>query len=432
MRLVPPASACLALAALLALALPAHAAPPAPREVAGRVADAVAARYWDPAAGERIGDALRERAAAGAFDGFDDPRELASALGDALRPHDAHFRVAWTPPGTADTGAAPPAWSPERAALRDLRSGHGIRRVERLPGNVGLLELDRFVDFDERDPQAPARLAIDAALRLLAGADALLIDVRGNGGGSTAMVGYLASAFVPAGADVYNTFRRRGGTSSEAPAIPHPAPDLARPLYVLASARTASAAESFAYTLQQAGRARVVGEASAGAANPGGMVPAGGGFEVFVSDGSPRNPRSGRNWEGTGVRPDEAADADGALALAHRRALERVLPSLAAPAAEEARWVIEALAAPPAPPAPAWRAYAGRYGDTEVRLDDTGLALRQGGRPARRLRALGADRFAFADDPAARVRFLHGDGGRVQALEVLDAWGGQRRLRRDP
>jgi C-terminal processing protease CtpA/Prc len=76
------------------------------------------------------------------------------------------------------------------------------------------------------------------------------------------------------------------------------------PKYVLISGRTASAAESLAYTLQAARRATVIGEISAGAANPGGAFPVGDGFEVFVSISSPVNPVTGTNWNIVGVKPD--------------------------------------------------------------------------------------------------------------------------------
>src|SRR3546814_6589530 len=76
------------------------------------------------------------------------------------------------------------------------------------------------------------------------------------------MVGYLASAFVARGADIFNTFHSRTGTQSEAPADWYDAPRPTVPLYVVVNARTGSAAESFAYPLQQAGRATLVGQAS--------------------------------------------------------------------------------------------------------------------------------------------------------------------------
>jgi len=418
----------LLLIACAALSAAATAASPAPREVAAAVADTIAAHYWDADAARRIAEGLRRQAAAGDFDALSNPRELATALGAALQPHDRHFRVRWTPPGPVDAPTPSPRTD---AALRDLRSGYGIRRVERLAGNTGLLVLGHFADFDRGDADAPARVAMATALRLLADTDALLIDLRDNGGGSPAMVGYLASAFLPAGADAYNTFRQRNGSASEAPAIPHPAPDFTRPLYVLVSARTGSAAEAFAYTLQQAGRALVVGESSAGAANPGGPIAAGHGFEVFVSTGSPRNPRSGTNWEGTGVQPDLASAPEEAASVAHRHALERLLPSLAGPPAREAQWIVEALSARPVQDSPAPQRYTGRYGDTIIRHDDGGLWLQRGRRAARQLQPVSDDVFAFTDAPAARVRFDRAPDGAPVALELLDAWGGHQRLRRE-
>ena len=65
-----------------------------------------------------------------------------------------------------------------------------------------------------------------AALQLLSDSDAVIIDLRGNGGGSPAMVGYLTSAFTPKGADIYNTFHSRDGTFSEAPRDWYPSPRL--------------------------------------------------------------------------------------------------------------------------------------------------------------------------------------------------------------
>ncbi len=202
--------------------------------------------------------------------------------------------------------------------------GNGIDRVDILDGNVGVLGLRGFADFEFGRDDQPARRAIDAALRRLADADALVIDLRGNRGGSPAMVGYLASAFVAPGSGIFNTFHSREGTQSEAPAQWHAAPRPALPLYVVIDARTGSAAESFAYTLQQADRATIVGETSGGAANPGGPIGTGGGLMVFVPTGSPVNPISHGNWEGVGVRPDvpvESAEAlDAALRLARTAA----------------------------------------------------------------------------------------------------------------
>jgi len=384
-----------------------------PREVAGRIAATIENEYFDPAAGTRIAGELRRASDNGAFDRLQDPRELATALSDRLRPLDRHFVVRWSPPGTEPPG-------PQRGPVRDpATSNFGIRRVQLLPGNIGYLELGYFADIDFDDPAAPARVAIDAALQLLAHADAVVVDVRDNGGGSPAMVGYLASAFVAPGAKIYNTFRWREGGASEAPGYEHPAPRTTVPLYVLTSGRTGSAAEAFAYTLGNAGRAVLVGEATGGAANPGRPFDVGGGFSVFVSTGSPVSPITGRNWEGSGVQPQVEVEAAEALVRAQELALARLVADGGGD--QGASWVLEALRSrAPAPDPATVQVLAGEYGTLRIEALSDGLQLRQGRRPPQRLRALdAAGLFYFESDPARRLRFDRGANGVPVALELV-------------
>jgi hypothetical protein len=412
---------------LALLAAASHARPP--RDTATAVADAVERNYYDAARGTQIARDLRAAALRGEFDAATDPRDLATALTDVLEPLDGHFQVQWAPPEAATDA---PAARAEPPSVVDT----GVRRVEVLPGNLGYLDLAFFAGFEFEDAGAPPRLAIDAALQLLAWSDAVIVDLRNNGGGSPAMVGYLTSAFTPPGADIYNTFHFRSGTRSEAPAKFHPAPRLEVPLYVLVSGRTGSAAEALAYTLKNAGRATVVGERSAGAANPGGMVDAGEGFAVFVSDGSPVSPVTKTNWEGDGVVPDLAVAAPQALHTARIHALQRLLARTSGPApGVAARWALEALQAEDAlrsggatviELAP----FAGTYGELHVVQVDGRLVLRQGRRPERALLPLPQGGFVDAVDPLRRVAFERDAQGAVVALELQFADGDRRRFRR--
>jgi len=339
-----------------------------------------------------------------------------AALTSALKPHDRHFNVRWSAAGEGPSGARPAAPMP-----RPEDDNFGIRQVQVLPGNVGYLDMRYFADFEFDASQPPARKAIEAALQLLAHVDALVIDLRDNGGGSPAMVGYLASAFVEPGRDIYNTFHSRTGTESEAPAQAYASPRTRLPLYILTSGRTGSAAEAFAYTLKNAKRATVVGEASGGAANPGRPYRLGGGFSVFVSNGTPVSPVTGGNWEGTGVQPDvEVASAE-----AMDEALRLALSALVAQGkGDAARWSLEALASnpPPVPPS-TLAALAGDYGAVRLEQVADALQLRQGRRPPMRLRPLSADLFFVDGEPTRRVRISRAPDGRVAALEVLGANG---------
>ena len=402
-------------------------APAAPRVVVGQVAAAIRDAYFDPAKAETIAAALEAEAAQGRYDSLTDPRDLETALTARLEPWDQHFNVGRPAPSTP---AAPSATSSSSLApvpfpVVAARGGQGFRAVEILPGNVGLIDMRFFADFDGADD--PARKQVDAALQLISGADAVIIDLRNNGGGSPAMVGYLVSAFVGPDADVYNRFHSREGEDTEAPAQPYAAPRVDVPVYVLISARTGSAAEAFAYTMQAAKRAVIVGETSGGAANPGGPVFTPSGYRVFISTGSPTNPLTGGNWEKVGVRPDVAVPAEDALETAWKAALAG--QSGAAPAAAtEAAWVREALDAPvlSVDPAP----YLGAYGGSVVQATEDGLTWRNERRPAWRLRPLSPDLFFDVDEPYRRIRFMRDAAGRVTALEVLDSQTGISRLLR--
>ena len=414
---------------LTADAAPGTAAPetrPARSHVDG-IADAIEQYYYDAQRGSRIAADLRSAAARGEFDDSSDARDLATRLTDRLDPLDRHFRVHWAAPREDDGPVeTTPGLSPEDT---DRRANHGIRRIEVLPGNIGHLDLRQFAHFDPDDPQAPARRSIDAALDLLAHVDALIIDLRDNGGGSPVMVGYLASAFAPADADIYNTFHLRERTLSEAPPVPHPSPRLALPLYLLTSPRTGSAAEAFAYTLGNAARATLVGTSTAGAANPGMEVDAGHGFHVFVSTGTPISPITGGNWEGTGVQPHVATEVSQAFDTARTLALEAVLASgLPAAEAVDTRWALEALRAETSAPRKVDAdGYPGEYGTVGIDRIDGRLRLRRGERPPLALTALDDDLFTVRDDPSRRVHFQRNEQGQVIALELLRSDGGVTR-----
>jgi len=408
------------LAAACLSSLPLQAA--TPREVATQVADTIEREYFDAARGSAIADGLRQAAGRGEFDRHQAPLDLATALTSRLKAQDRHFNVRWTDPATRGGESGPPRALPDPAT-----TGFGIRRVELLPGNVGYLDLRYFADFDWDDAGAPARKAIDAALQVLGSVDALLVDVRDNGGGSPAMVGYLSSAFVAPGADIYNTFRWREGGASEAPLETHPSPRLDLPLYILTSGRTGSAAEAFSYTLKNARRATVVGERTGGAANPGRPFGLDDGFSVFVSTGSPVSPVTGKNWEGEGVLPDVAVDASAALQAAHALALETLV---ARGAGTPAKWALEALRADaPDPDAATLAALSGEYGVVRIDANGDTLELRQARRPPLRLRPLGGDLFFVEGDPSRRVRFER-DGATAVAVDMLFADGQQSRYQR--
>jgi hypothetical protein len=169
------------------------------------------------------------------------------------------------------------------------------------------------------------------------------------------------------------------------------------------------------------GRATVIGERTAGAANPGGQVTTESGFQVFVPDGRPINPQTGTNWEGTGVVPDIEIAAEDALRLAHEKAL--VAADAQSP---DALWTLAALRSEAEPGPRALRRFEGTYGPYEIARKGDGLELRQGRRIPLRLRPLAEDSFFVETDPTVRFVFVR-EGGRIVAVERRTAHGGVRR-----
>ncbi|HWL85215.1 MAG TPA: S41 family peptidase, partial [Polyangiaceae bacterium] len=275
------------------------------RAVVVGVAEQVETHYVHGAKARTIAAQLRSDAARGAFDHNVNPRELAGVLTDRLKREDLHFRVSWEPPAAADAKERTAAQATMSDELRGKRFNQWFRKLEILPGNVGYIQLDEFADLDIQSgagspADSTAMRTADAALAFVQNTDALIFDLRDNGGGGE-MTNYLLSHYLPPEL-VLGTMR--GRTESTETRTLSRIGGLRRldvPIYVLISGRTASAAEFFTYSLQMRKRATVVGEPSAGATNPYEDFEAGHGFVVSVSVAEPIDALSGTNWENGGV-----------------------------------------------------------------------------------------------------------------------------------
>ena len=439
MRFASLAAALVVVALPLSLAAADQAPVSNPREIATQVAKAVDDIYFDVKRGHTIAEGLRANAQKGDYDRFTNPLDLATALTSYLHPFDGHFAVVYRPgdeplpggPRRGGPGAGPgpgpgPAPGPNSPVARQ---NYGFVHTEMLPGGIGYLQVNQFAQINPKDANDPAHKAVDAALQSVAGARAIIIDLRDSRGGAPSMVAYLASYFVPANAQIFNTFHTRGASLSEAPVTDPTGPRrLDTPLYILANGGTGSASESFPYTLQTAKRAVIVGEPTNGRANPGGFVPLSGGFAVFVSGGAPENPITHTNWEGKGVLPDLPVASADALARAQDVALQRLLTGADGPYAAELRWLLADRNAS------AFRtsdlqAYTGGYGaEANVTIENGALVLHQGRRAAT-LRPVAPDVFVSLLDPLVHAQFER-QAGRVVALNVVTPMGPLARFAR--
>jgi ketosteroid isomerase-like protein len=304
--------------------------------------------YVSPEIGKRLAGQLREKFAAGGYKEATTRTQLGELLTRDLREwgNDKHLSVRYDPAaGGADNILDPPAWEKQKAAMSppgsigagprprgpeiDERTAaqlkqdnYHFRQAKTLQGNVGYIELAGFA------PGEAARQKAAEAMATLSQSDAMIIDLRDCPGGSGEMVNFLASYFFDAEPRVLmNRYFRptneriASTTVADLPGKRMPETDL----YILVGPRTVSAGESFAYTLQQYGRAKVVGEKTAGAGYNNIIVPIGQGFSFSISVGRPEHPRSGKGWEAVGVQPDIMVPVGSALQAAHKAALQNLV-----------------------------------------------------------------------------------------------------------
>jgi hypothetical protein len=221
----------------------------------------------------------------------------------------------------------------------------GVACAQRLAGNVGYLDL-RPVLF----PAILCGQVITAAMSLLATTDALIIDLRNCIGGEPAMVAFLISYLWDRDPAQLSGLRERQDNlfrqTWTLPYVPGRRFGKDKPVYVLTSTTTFSGAEQLSYDLQQLGRATIVGEPTGGGANPREGFTVHPHLEATISVATAVNPKTGGNWEGTGVTPDIQATAGRARDAAYQRALRDVITT-GSTAAAEARDTLAATLPPP-------------------------------------------------------------------------------------
>lgn len=282
--------------------------------------------YVFPQKAREVVVTVQEKFADGSYDSINDPSAFAAALHSDINAilNDAHFRIRYSErvlPIRKEAGEPSPA---EIAEFNEIvrRLNAGIDKVERMPCNIGYIEVHSF--------QAGGEIArpAQAAFQFLVGTDALIIDLRRNGGGRPDAIQILCSYLFPEEPRLLNSIysRPEDKTSEFWTLRDIPGPRyLDRPIFVLTSKATGSGAEECAYNIQTQKRGTIVGEVTWGGANPGRNFRLNDHFAAFIPTGRAINPITKTNWEGVGVQPDVLTTADEALDRAQVLALEELL-----------------------------------------------------------------------------------------------------------
>jgi hypothetical protein len=336
------------------------------REIVTTALSLLRANYVFPEVAEQAATAVEARLAAGEYDNLDEitlTELLTSQLQEVTG--DKHLRMGLgggPPPGPGPGGPGPrpgrPGPGPEgpgpgpgprprgpghgpgpgpgadetepgnhearRLAMRQRGrlDNFGIRRVERLDGNVGYLDLRRVAMAANAGP------AVAAAMELVAGTYALIFDLRHNGGGAPDGVALWCSYLLTEEPTHLNDiFHADTGETRQFWSLPYVPGTryVDRPVYVLTSSHTFSGGEELCYNLQALGRAGLIGETTGGGAHPTRGFPISSAVMIGIPFARSVNPVTGTNWQGTGVIPDVAVPEADAYDVAYAKALRHVL-----------------------------------------------------------------------------------------------------------
>ena len=274
-----------------------------------RISELLNRNYVFPELAQEMSELLSNKLIEGEYDNLNDLNEFADVLTKDLQSisNDKHLRV----------------WSNLGEKLAQRNSGgrfqrnvnHGFFETKILDGNIGYIDLRAFSGSKN------ATIIAEAAMEKVSNTEALIIDLRKNGGGSPEMIKTLTSYLFDGKESIHlNTFYWRP-TDSYQDFYTNKNINGKRmdgmDVYLLTSSYTFSAAEEFTYNLKNLKRATIIGETTGGGAHPGGTRRINSDFSMFLPQGRAINPITKTNWEGTGIEPHIKTES--------KKALERAL-----------------------------------------------------------------------------------------------------------
>lgn len=272
--------------------------------------------YIFPDVAKKTTELIYKQFEVGYFDKCIDNETFATVLTESLQSvsKDKHMRIMVNTPFIAPKNTLEAKSEHRMGQISNYRSlNHGFKELKMLEGNVAYLDLRMFA------PIEMAKEIADAYMKLLSLSDAIIIDLSNNGGGDPAMVQYLCSYFFDKKLHLNSLFYREGNRTQEYWTLEKvegkKMDDI--PLFIMIGEETFSGAEEFSYNMQTQKRATLIGQISAGAANPGGTRGINENLSVFIPTGKAINPITNTSWEGIGVQPEIHTKKEDTFEQAH-------------------------------------------------------------------------------------------------------------------
>jgi retinol-binding protein 3 len=353
---------------------------------------------------------------------LNNPQKLAEQIMQDINVihHDPHMRMKFDPDFVSLQNYKPAPEDIERVKKYWKDNNYMFKKVEILPGNIGYLPFDLFVEDIEA-----AKPTITAALKFLMNTTALIIDLRENMGGSPEMVSQLESYFFREKTHMNDLINRtnKDTTFFFADPVKSDSLNLSMPVYILTSQHTFSGAEDFSYAMQTAKRAIVVGEITGGGAHPQMPSAVGQGFVVFIPFARSINPITQTDWEGKGVLPDVKATANEAFIKAQELIFRnRLLKATDQKEKNKYLYYINSLLVNDVIKQPALNKllpFAGTYGGLKIYLDKNKLYCKNdnNGGAVSELKHLSNNLFVLDKD--AQIEFIKDSKGQCSTIKIF-------------
>ena len=280
--------------------------------------------YVFPHLAIKVEASLRQHQARGTYNNVTSAQKLSALLTEHMQAvtRDKHLGIGYSErPIPLPATSRSPSAEEHAARLAHMKAmNFGVERVERLPFNIGYLDLRNFVRASASAP------ALAAAMTLVANTDALIIDLRRNGGGDPSTVTLLASYLLKERTHLNDMYYRPTNRTEQmwsSDVVMGERFGHEKDVYVLTSKNTFSAAENFSFVMKNLKRVTIVGETTGGGAHPGEVVRLHPHFDMFVPRGRAYDPATNTNWEGAGVTPHVPVKAADALKVAQVTVLKK-------------------------------------------------------------------------------------------------------------
>ncbi|MDH4223709.1 MAG: S41 family peptidase [candidate division Zixibacteria bacterium] len=293
-----------------------------------------------------------------------------------------------------------------------------FKEIKLLEGNIG------YLDFRCFDDATDAGATAIAAMNFLAYADAIIFDMRQNGGGDPSMIQLITSYLLEKPTHLNSFYVRKSDSIEQYWTQAYvQGPRLTDvDVYILTSDYTFSGAEEFTYNLKNLKRGTVIGETTGGGAHPTDLkLFPNLNLGIYIPYGKAINPISGTNWEGTGITPDIEVPQEKALDVAHLKALEKLLEKTEDPQRQAAfKWAIEGLKVklnPVTLEESQLKIYVGQYGPRKIWIEEGKLYYQRGENPRFRLIPMGNHMFMVEELDYFRLQFIVDEKG--ESTEVI-------------